>query len=167
MKRYRLEDLINDVTNVLSCVNFINELQIQGGEPFIYSDLKGLIQFLSSQKKIKHITIATNGTIIPKDELFNLIKKYDIALRISNYPITKEKGLILYNECQKRGIDASIYNFGNNKSEWSYLGGIETPRENDDKIVSKRFWYCSFKGCLTIDDGEINWCSRIRNAYIF
>lgn len=165
MKKYELKDIKRDIKNILECVNFIGELQIQGGEPFIYSNLKDLIEFLALQEKIKHITIATNGTTIPKNDLFYLIKENNIAIRISNYQITKEKGITLDKKCKELGIESKLYNFAFENSEWAYLGGINTPCEYDDSVVSKRFWHCSFKNCLTLDNGELNWCSRMTNAY--
>lgn len=40
------------------------------------------------------------------------------------------------------------------------------PRENDDRIVEKRFQQCGFKDCLTLERGELSHCSRGPNAYI-
>ena len=67
MLRYDVNDIISDMNIFLQNVKSINSLQVQGGEPFLYSDLEKLLAFLGEQKKIKNIKIATNGTIIPSD----------------------------------------------------------------------------------------------------
>ena len=147
--------------NILDCVSFIETLQIQGGEPFLYSDLAGLLDFCANQKKIKHIVIATNGTVMPSDDLLAVIKKHRVCIRISNYPVSKEKGLALQSCCKSLGIPNFIYNFAYRDAEWRDLGGIDTPREDDAALVKRRFEECAFRGCLTLENGELNRCSRI------
>ena len=164
-KRYDVNQIIQDLSNVIGCTTKIKLLQIQGGEPFLYTDLSKLLDFCSSQKKIKKITIATNGTIMPSDSLLEKIKNKGIQIRISNYPVSQKKGHELYEKCVKMGIDCYIYNFAYGKDEWADCGGIETPREVDDEIVSLRFSECAFKDCLTLENGELNRCSRLYIAH--
>lgn len=40
-KRYSLESMTSSLKSIFENVNYIETLQIQGGEPFIYSDLGG------------------------------------------------------------------------------------------------------------------------------
>lgn len=46
--RYKLEDIISWMKQILEAVDSIDVLQIQGGEPFAYSDLGRLIVSLSN-----------------------------------------------------------------------------------------------------------------------
>ena len=46
--RYKLEDIISWMKKILEAVDSISVLQIQGGEPFAYSDLGRLITSLSN-----------------------------------------------------------------------------------------------------------------------
>ena len=40
-KRYELDDILESIKRILKNVNFIQIFQIQGGEPFLYSELGG------------------------------------------------------------------------------------------------------------------------------
>ena len=164
-KRYRVDEIIADLKNILENITEIRSLQIQGGEPFLYSDLGSLLDFCASQPKIKQVMVATNGTLMPSDDLLQKIKARRIQIRISNYPVSSDKGQSLYQKCRDLGIGCSIYNFAYGKQEWAVLGGIDTPRENCDPVVKRRYRSCAFRSCLTLENGELNRCSRLYMAH--
>lgn len=164
-RRYDLLAMERDLGNVLSCANHIGLLQIQGGEPFLHSDLGALLDYCAKEEKIWAIEIATNGTIMPSDALLEKIRRLGVKIRISNYPVSREKGQALHARCQELGIASSIYHFAHGKDEWADLGGVDTPKEENDAVVRERYFSCAFKGCLTLENGELNRCSRIHVAH--
>ena len=58
------------------------------------------------------------------------------------------------------GVQVRLFNFAGGSGDWSYLGGIDMQREDDDSIVAERFNRCSFNKCLTLDNGKLAYCSR-------
>lgn len=46
--RYKLEDIKLWLTQIIKSVDCIEKFQIQGGEPFVYSELGDLIKFMSN-----------------------------------------------------------------------------------------------------------------------
>ncbi len=66
----------------------IRTLQIQGGEPFLYNQLVELLDFIGENEKFEWVQIATNGTICPDKRILELIQKYGIEIRISNYDVS-------------------------------------------------------------------------------
>lgn len=162
---YEWRSVIRDLSSVLHCVNNIRVLQIQGGEPFLHPDLDKVLDFCAGQSKIWQTDIATNGTIMPTNAMMEKIKTMGIRLRISNYSVSHEKGAALHEKCAKLGIVSSIYHFAYGKNEWADLGGIDTPREENDEVVRERFFSCAFRKCLTLENGELNRCSRIHVAH--
>lgn len=166
-RKYKVEDIIESLNQILKNVTSINKLQIQGGEPFLYSDLPVLLEYLgnSTKRKIKNIEIATNGSIIPTEKCMRFLHMYNIGIRISDYGIAREKAKILIERCKAYGVRYYCYEFVNKEGLWYDCGGIETPREDNDKVVSERYKKCGFCGCLTLERGELSYCSRATNSY--
>lgn len=65
-RRYDINSIIKSLDIVYKNSHKIRYLQIQGGEPFVYSDLIKLMNWLRDKKKIVAIEIATNGMLIPQ-----------------------------------------------------------------------------------------------------
>lgn len=67
------ETLRYDVHTILEKLKIITKfadirlLQIQGGEPFLYSELFRILEFVKQCPSVRKCLIATNGTIIPKN----------------------------------------------------------------------------------------------------
>ena len=164
MRKYSLESIIGDFEAILKVAD-INSLQIQGGEPLIYKELNKLLGYLGACHEINKIAIATNGMITPSDEIMMICRINKIGLRISNYPQNRNNLPHFVQKCRTFRIDTSLYDFSSNQSLWYDCGGLNMPRENNDKVVAKRFYNCDFQGCLTLEDGELHRCSRAKNAY--
>ena len=63
MMRYDIESIIGSLDIILKNAQHIDSLQIQGGEPFLYSDLPELLAFLRKQRKIKSIGFTSRGML--------------------------------------------------------------------------------------------------------
>ncbi len=166
LRRYPSENIIADFESLFKVVDRIDRLQIQGGEPLIYSDLPKLTSYLNACKEVAKIDIATNGTITPKDEwwqIFSANKK--VKFRVSDYPQNHGNLDTFLSKAQDYHIEVALYKFASRKSLWFDCGGMDTPREDNDAVVSKRFNKCAFRVCLTLEDGELHRCSRAPNAH--
>lgn len=164
MRKYSLETIIADFETIFKSAD-INLLQIQGGEPLVYKELHKLLGYLGACREVKRITIATNGLITPSDEIMLLCRINRISFRISNYPQNRNNLQNFVLKCKNFNVDVNLYDFASKQALWYDCGGLNMPRENDDRIVAERFNRCAFKGCLTLEDGELHRCSRARNAY--
>ena len=90
-RRYPIEKIISDFETLFKVIGYINLLQIQGGEPLIYSDLPKLIGYLGACQEIGKIEIATNGTVKPNDKLMHMLCINNVEFRVSDYPQNKGK----------------------------------------------------------------------------
>ena len=166
-KRYDVKDIKKTLDTLLLNVQSIEELQIQGGEPFLYRDLGEILNYLNIHRDIvKDIVIATNGSIIPDDSIIKLIRSNAISVRISDYGITLERTQALIKKLNDNGIKNWVYSFTNGKGNWYDCGGVNTFREVDLRIFKYQFKTCKFNTCLTLERGEISHCSRATNSYI-
>lgn len=164
--RYPIENIITDFEALFKTISRIDLLQIQGGEPFTYTDLPKLTSYLSACNEIGEIVVATNGTITPQDEVWHNLSINNIKLRVSNYLQNRSNLKKFLNKAQTYRVNVNLYNFASRENLWYDCGGLDTPREDNDEIVFQRFNSCAFKGCLTIENGTLHRCSRAPNAHI-
>ena len=166
-RRYDVNDIKSDLAKLFENIKYINLVQIQGGEPFLYSDLIELLNFLQENKsKVHEISIATNGSIIPQEKVLECLKKNDVLVRISDYGISEKSCSDLLGRLSEGGIRSYIYSFGSNQSLWFDCGNKNVKYEDDKRIVRKRYHSCVFKDCLTLERGELSYCSRSTNSYV-
>lgn len=146
------------------CANFsrIDVVHIQGGEPFLYSKLIEILKFLEKYDYLYNkIQIATNGTIIPNEELraYLSLHRGTIEIRISRYPNINIEELVKV--LGKENIRYRIYDFANNDGKWLSTGGLDYYDNNENEAYQRRKVYdCPWSGCFTMENGKIGRCAR-------
>lgn len=82
-----LPALLSDLQAYFSCVDFLCEMNILGGEPFLHKDFTSLLAAIGEnwRDKIGEIHIFTNGTVLPTADLPEIIRKYGYIIDISDY----------------------------------------------------------------------------------
>lgn len=162
VKRYPLEKLCDDLQQIFNSIHRVKKIQIQGGEPFLYSQLPELLDFTRSSGKVDIITVATNGTIIPTEDVLQSMKRNHVRVRISNYPNTPQKTVTqLMKRLEEYGLDIWIYEFASDDSMWYDMGGISAaPPATDEEAVQQRFLSCPFRDCFTLENGKVSRCGR-------
>jgi hypothetical protein len=100
------------IDNLLSNIDSLKYLRFLGGEALLSKDLDKFLQYALEQKKIKKVSLVTNGTIELSDEIINVLSKYPkkAMVDISNYssneklrPRLKEKAII--KKCNENNIN--------------------------------------------------------------
>ena len=76
---------------LLDHVDYIAELRILGGEPFINKEIYKLIEDYFNNPKIQTISIYTNGTIIPDEKTLVALGYDNVKVHISDYKINHDK----------------------------------------------------------------------------
>lgn len=169
-RRYKVDDIIESLNIIIKHANEVRNIQIQGGEPFLYTDLAKLVKYLGERKRvggvIHSITIATNGSILPSNELLQLFRENDVEVRISDYNIVHDQAQMLKKKCEEMGVHCFYHEFASKQTMWYSCGDIDTPPEKDEKVILARYRKCSFHSCLTLERGELSYCSRATNSYI-
>lgn len=79
-----IEQLIRDLDIFFSAIDRCIRLTI-GGEPFLYPHLQPLLEYLISQPKLDGILMITNSTLLPKPEIFPLLRSEKVFIEISDY----------------------------------------------------------------------------------
>ena len=63
-----------------ACTVGLQEFEISGGEPMVRKDIYDIISYCMSEKKLKQVTMMTNGVLIGEDEAKKLA---DVGLRVA------------------------------------------------------------------------------------
>ncbi|WP_072934309.1 radical SAM protein [Schwartzia succinivorans] len=74
------------INNFLNAADGCVTLELLGGEPFLYKDLNKVLVALIQEKKILRVEITTNGTIVPQNELLELLRSPKCFIKVSKYP---------------------------------------------------------------------------------
>jgi len=127
--RYSLNEIKMDIDRTMVYFERVDKFHIQGGEPFVYTELGELITYIANNYSdiIRSVQIGTNGSILPSNELLDIISKYGVTVRISNYK-REENHSRLIDKLKERNIKYKIYNFAGKKTKWNYLGGGRTAK---------------------------------------
>lgn len=156
---FQLKSLIKDTKRYLSAVDSVHFFLICGGETFLYPDLEDLIKYLVKQRKIRHIGITTNGTIIPADSLCRLLAKEKIIVRVSDYKCVHKKRVELIKKLKKHGIFIDDLR----GQKWYDVGEFENRNRNQDELA-QLYKECRMKRCFEINQGKVIYCARQRGG---
>lgn len=78
-------DVISDIEKLTDACEYLERLEFIGGEPFLHSELAQILEAALSMKRVGYLYVFTNGSIVPTDELCQILKNPRIMIHISNY----------------------------------------------------------------------------------
>ena len=143
---------------IFSKVDFIRDIHVLGGEPFLYPHIAEYMRFLKSYRsRIGSLYVITNGTIIPKDEVIEELIECEALVMISDYGELSRRRDDLEAACQIHGLDVQITDY-----PWSYENQIVY---DDDKNKDDKFADCyERKHINTIRHGKCFYCHFLASA---
>lgn len=159
------------IDNYFKVIDEVKIFSVTGGEPLINPDLVRIMEKVLSYKNniSDTIDIVTNGTIMFKEDLLQLLESNNEKMRviISDYGngLSSKIGEI-ENALTERNIVYRIQNYASNSDEWTYNGWVDfsdhsLKHDTEEKLIAqgKR---CIFKQghYYVINDGELHPCSR-------
>ena len=158
--RYDLNSIIRDMDVILPYFQKIEKLHIQGGEPFLYSELDKLLQYIEYNYKsiLGSIQIATNGEIMPNDKVLKILSDDIYDIRISNYKNARNVQKVK-NVLEQKNIKYHMYDFANGKGSWNYSGDKDYIAPESEDIYSKVL-NCNWCMCYTVENGLVGRCAR-------
>lgn len=130
---YEITMLKHSVDLYFKYVDYVLDMDILGGEPFLFKYLDEIIKYIGDnyREKIGYLGLITNGTITPKNSTIELIKRFDMNISISDYSKElnyKEKVDNLCTELEKmkisylRNTDIVWFDFGLPTDDIRYSG---------------------------------------------
>lgn len=159
-KDFNFNETIADLEKILQAVDYIYEIRVIGGEPFVCKDFYKYIEKLKSYENIGTISIFTNGTIVPNEYDIQYLKSDKIILSISDYGHISRNLERLIKLCQKNNI---LYNV-KNIEYWTRCASFEKHNrtDNENRTVLKE---CCASNSLSIRNHKLFRCPFIANAW--
>ena len=144
---------ISNLTSVLP----IAYCNIQGGEPFTDMNLSGLILHHAENARIAFISVATNGTILPDDDVMVAMRKAGIVIRISDYGELSKRKKELSIKARKFNVPCEAYQ---RAREWVTYGDLKKHHRNDNE--NRKINKTCFFGTkdIMLYDGKLYCCCR-------
>ncbi len=147
-------------------VDFIQEFVLIGGEPFLYRELAGVIQYIGThyRNQIGVFSITTNGTILPDKETLKICERYDVLVRISNYSHTLPRLKDTYKRLTDLLEDCKVnYTLGKEEREWMDYGFDSVKRNTSQKALIKAFDSCKTP-CREVRENRFYFCVMARSV---
>jgi hypothetical protein len=155
------ETMRQSLSRLLAAIDVCCEIRILGGEPFVNKELCKYITMLEAySNKYDWITVFTNGTILPDDQMLAVLQNERLLVKISNYGITLQKINALAELFDRYGI---LYSIGD-VTDWQDCGGLRNyGRTNaDNECVLKA---CCVGNVPAIVDGKLFRCPYSGNLW--
>ncbi|MCR4892437.1 MAG: radical SAM protein [Lachnospiraceae bacterium] len=151
-----LKEVLWDIKRLISASDLIVKLTLIGGEPFLYPHLGKVLDAVLDNPKILYISLTTNGTILPSEELLQKLSHPKVVVQISDYGVKTQKVEKLHALLVEHGI-ASV---PDKVVSWVKPGGTEY-RGKGRKQLCKEYQECfSSKYCRTLLKGKFYLCAR-------
>lgn len=151
--------IIDDIDSFFNVVDYVSIFHLVGGEPFLYPNIENVVRHIITNyiHKMDKLIITTNGTILPKDSMLELLKINDVILSVSDYTDKLEniKGKVL------KVLDIfkakNINHYVRNEIEWYDFGDLRVKVGRTDDELIKHFDSCTapFRG---LNDGKFYYC---------
>ncbi len=160
-KEVPFEEIKTNVDTYFKCVDYLLDLDIVGGEPFLYSQIEKFIKYIGEnyRNRIGYVGFITNGMIVPDDRILELLSKYSIEVSISDYSEDisyhhKIEGLCekldFYHIAYMRNRNIDWFDFGFPKKTYQYEGEnavkhMQCCNSIEHILDDKKLFYCGLE----------------------
>lgn len=147
---------------LLNSIDYIDMINLLGGEPLLNKELPKMIEYCANNKKIGVIKIITNATILFSNALLDVLKNNNdkVYVYISNYSTNdKITHLLKYDAIIKQ---LKIYNIKHQIMKdlyWTELNNVPKQNLSPEKLT-KNFASCPFNTCLSVFNNGFFVCPR-------
>ena len=152
-------ELLQDLEDLNTVSDEINEIRIIGGEPMMNKDFHLICEAAAKFKKFNKVVIYTNGTICPSDEKLKLLVNDKTFVFITTYGNLSKNAEKLASRLESLNI-----NFNKQPAYgWTDSGKIMNYRRTETRN-KKLFQFCCAKHFATYTDGKMFRCPFSANV---
>jgi len=161
------QTILNDIDLYFNLVDYVSIFHLVGGEPFLHPNIKDVIEYILEKysDKIDKFIITTNGTVLPKEEILEVLKNNNVILSVSNYSNKLEK----LKSKVERVVDTykvnNINHYVRNNIEWYDFGDLRIKNNMSEEELINHFDSCTapFRG---LNDGKFYYCHLNTSAVL-
>jgi hypothetical protein len=152
-KDWDVNEVIPAIDRFMRNVDKLHEARVIGGEPFMYRNWADVVHRISSYDNCDKVTIFTNGTIVPKDDVLKSIRGEKLSMIISDYGTISKNLSRLKDALIRVGIPFIIYEI----EYWQDCSSIQF-RHRGEKELENLFGDCCVNDTLTLLNGRLYTC---------
>lgn len=159
------QEIIQDIDCFFMTCNYLWEIKILGGEPLLHPDLNNILKYILHNygERICTIMINTNGTVMPSNELLQIMQNEKILVWLADYQVS-EKYSKKVSDVRKTLENHQIRTHFMKDSWWEDMGfPNECDQLDDDKKLIDRYDQCRYP-CRGLREGKLWLCSANDNA---
>ena len=116
-----IEELKQSIDSMLDKVDQIYDLRILGGEPFMNAEFVKIVDAYKEESKISRISIYSNATIFPKEDILEHLKHPKVWMIMSDYGELSGK----LEEWKRWCTENAVYNMISKMDLWQDCGKLE------------------------------------------
>lgn len=135
----------------------ICQCNFQGGEVFTDIYFSEFIKKHAANPRIAIFTIATNGTMLPSDDVFRVIKETGCMIRISDYGSISRKKAEIMAKCEKFNIPCFTFPFA---EQWRRFGEYRKRNRSENELREIQKNCCFGTHDMMFVDDKIYCCLR-------
>lgn len=149
------EEAKRDVDVLFSKVDYIDNYGIGCGDVLLYKDFDRYLEYVlvNYGRKIGKAEVLLNGMLLPRENVINVIRKYDLEVEISNYSAVEG-----WTKRYERLMDVLRENDIRTKNivfnSWIDMGWLD---KKDKGNASEKFEACCIP-CRIVKDGKLYYC---------
>lgn len=167
MKDVPFETMMKDYRRMLELVDWIDTLELLGGEPLLRRDLdkiiNGICQNPMLSTKVGQLLIVTNATIVPREAVLRAMAQYEnVIVQISNYCSASNQINRLVEALERWGIRYVVADFQGPGRGWTKIMQIEQDRSelSTQALRAKREHGCITQ-CNSVKEGRFYLCDLL------
>jgi hypothetical protein len=158
-KNADLEEMLVSISNFMASVDFVYELRVIGGEPFMFKDIESVLRRILSFSNFEKCVIYTNGTILPRGEALTLLGDSRVWIKISDYGSLSRNAARLVHLANEQGINC----ISERITEWEDCGRVVS-RNRSNAQNERVFATCCVSDTLTLLHGLLYSCPFAAHA---
>ena len=159
-KEIPLTSIVNTLNQWLNRIDYARRMTLLGGEPFTYSHIKELLAFISDNKLIERkvgiLYLYTNATIVPDDDICQLLHDAGVFVVISGYTTVRTRIEEFVKKMNTHRVFYMIAPMGEN---WFDMNSIVKKEDAERKSSN-----CNATNCPEIEDGKFYKCAFLLQA---
>jgi len=156
------EELLADLHALFSCVDYIHDFCIGGGEPLLHPDLNRVIRACAASGKIGTVKVLTNGTVIPGEAVLAALRRAAAPgearthVNISDYPHAPQPDIEkIQAVLRENGISHTLFPADNDF--WVDTDSFGPLKEGSP---ARRFSDCFFRLYYVYMNGQLHLCCK-------
>lgn len=153
-----LEQLFASLDRIMSAVDWIDELRVLGGEPFVNKNFAVIVEKLRTYRNFQHIVVYTNGTIVPPPLALSALRDSRVTVNITDYGKLSRRLPELLSSLEGADVAHLV-----KVPSWTDSGRIRY-HERTTEQLDAMFANCCVNDVLTLLNGQLYRCPFSANA---